>query len=424
MATQIVLDEVATGDVPALKLGNFFFRPVDNKIAKLEKEAQSAAPIPAAPPAPPAKAPPLPDSAGVLTLLQSKTFAGKGFNTIFRPRSNHPSSLDALVPGNDDNVLELNLTGETISFSDSLGRVPNRGFQDQPDIDLSGIPYVQRVSALENPLTGLDDAKPTDIHFEPGMFMAIPACTNSPVQGTTLCRMASIPHGTTINMQGASPDMTKPIPGKSLSFDKIDITPFRIGAPSSKVPFANQKLSNKADRLPTDLDIFNANKTITQDILKDPSTVLRNAVQGQDIESFFVFDLTSLPTPFIGGGTANIAFLGGTGATVTDAGPGGNANAHAAVAKARFWVEKVRGKLQIQPGQANEQKIQMKSSTGVPGPTFVVPATTGLTAGKSLNVSWTQLQYTQTVLLNFNGLSWPHISVATLGETTEIPVTL
>jgi hypothetical protein len=25
-----------------------------------------------------------------------------------------------------------------------------------------------------------------------------------------------------------------------------------------------------------------------------------------------------------------------------------------------------------------------------------------------------QLQYSQTVLLNFNGLSWPHVSVATL----------
>ena len=26
----------------------------------------------------------------------------------------------------------------------------------------------------------------------------------------------------------------------------------------------------------------------------------------------------------------------------------------------------------------------------------------------------TQLQYTQTVLLNFNGISWPHVTVATL----------
>lgn len=29
-----------------------------------------------------------------------------------------------------------------------------------------------------------------------------------------------------------------------------------------------------------------------------------------------------------------------------------------------------------------------------------------------------QLQYTQTVLLNFAGLSWPHVSVATLRKVT------
>ena len=28
-----------------------------------------------------------------------------------------------------------------------------------------------------------------------------------------------------------------------------------------------------------------------------------------------------------------------------------------------------------------------------------------------------QLQYSQKVLLNFNGLSWPHVSVATLTKT-------
>jgi hypothetical protein len=30
------------------------------------------------------------------------------------------------------------------------------------------------------------------------------------------------------------------------------------------------------------------------------------------------------------------------------------------------------------------------------------------------------LQYTQTVLLNFNGLSWPHITVGTLKRTTRV----
>jgi hypothetical protein len=29
-----------------------------------------------------------------------------------------------------------------------------------------------------------------------------------------------------------------------------------------------------------------------------------------------------------------------------------------------------------------------------------------------------QLQYTQTVLLNFNGLSWPHVTVGTLRRTS------
>ena len=29
----------------------------------------------------------------------------------------------------------------------------------------------------------------------------------------------------------------------------------------------------------------------------------------------------------------------------------------------------------------------------------------------------TQLQYTQTVLLNFNGISWPHVTVGTLHKS-------
>src|SRR5271166_1876528 len=44
------------------------------------------------------------------------TFVGNGFNTIFRPKS---TGLD--------NLLELNLTSETLSFMKSLGQVPNRG---------------------------------------------------------------------------------------------------------------------------------------------------------------------------------------------------------------------------------------------------------------------------------------------------------
>jgi len=67
-----------------------------------------------------------------------------------------------------------------------------------------------------------------------------------------------------------------------------------------------------------------------------------------------------------GGGTSNIAFLQGA---------GGGPNANTAEVDATFWIEIVR-----------EANGAIKH----------------------------QLQYSQTVLLNFNGLSWPHVTVATL----------
>ncbi len=40
----------------------------------------------------------------------------------------------------------------------------------------------------------------------------------------------------------------------------------------------------------------------------------------------------------------------------------------------------------------------------------------------TLNVTGTQIQYTQTVNLNFAGLSWPHVSVATLAPADPITI--
>jgi hypothetical protein len=66
----------------------------------------------------------------------------------------------------------------------------------------------------------------------------------------------------------------------------------------------------------------------------------------------------------VGGGTANTAFLQGA---------AGGPNAQAALVSAIFWLETLKGHHEAR-----------------------------------------QLQYTQTVLLNFNGLSWPHVTVGTL----------
>src|SRR6185437_8800096 len=95
-----------------------------------------------------------------------------------------------------DNILELNPTEETLEFSDALGSIPNRGMV-QGDVFLNGIPYVQKINDVSDP------AHPVGIHFEPGVWLSVPP-TTVPAEDATLVRMASIPHGTTIDAQGTS----------------------------------------------------------------------------------------------------------------------------------------------------------------------------------------------------------------------------
>ena len=154
----------------------------------------------------------------------------------------------------------------------------------------------------------------------------------------------------------------------------------------------------------------------------NPNLVLSNALKGQEIESHVKFSLTTLPTKdFGGGGTANISFLGGTGATAA-ATLVGNENAHAVSMTVDYWVETVAKNILIKAGQSQEQTIRVVSDAGIPGPLFVIPPTTSLKKDTNKRVTWTQLQYSQNVLLNFSELSWPHISVATLGDVSRINV--
>jgi hypothetical protein len=107
-------------------------------------------------------------------------------------------------------VLEPNLINETLSFAAPLGVVPNRGSGNQGDIFLNAVPYVQSVTDVTSlPATG--------IHFEPGMWLAVPPTTEPTEAATIYTRMASIPHGVTINAQGTSlgrkagkPDFSNP----------------------------------------------------------------------------------------------------------------------------------------------------------------------------------------------------------------------
>lgn len=161
---------------------------------------------------------------------------------------------------------------------------------------------------------------------------------------------------------------------------------------------------------------------MNKDIFKDPNEVLRRAIKNQTIESFITFTLSTDPSKdVVGGGTANIGFLEGS----PDKRATGQGNAHAVKMTVQYWIETVSTILEILPGRPGLQSFQMgDDATGVLGPLFVAPPTVKLKDKLQKKVTWTQLQYSQNVTLNFNKLSWPHISVATLGETGRKDVDL
>lgn len=337
------------------------------------------------------------------------TFKGAGFNSIFRPQdfAVSPTKLPNPAHGPNDNILELNLTEETLSFSPALGSIPNRGMV-QADVFLNGIPYLQTINDVSDP------AQPVGIHFEPGVWLSVPA-TTAPAGDATLVRMASIPHGTTIEAQGTS-FTVKGGP----HIDPVDITPFQIGDPASPVKFPSQDVNdNGTFRVPQDLKSFIADGTITQDILKDPNLILKNRADAQNITSTTVIVISTNPAdPLFGGGTDNIAFLLGD-KTAT------NPNANAVQMTAIFWIETVSEQITVPACRPGQPVIaQGNAGAGNPVASFAVNPETEITADTQIDVTYTQIQYTQTVFLNFNGLTWPHVSVATLVPNDPIPITL
>jgi hypothetical protein len=344
----------------------------------------------------PAPVPPQAPSLGPLSAFTG-TFHGHGFNTIFRPDLGSPTKLP-VSPGGSDNLLELNLTSQTLSFSRPLGSVPNRG-EVTPDIFLNGVTYLLTVSDITNP------AKPIGIHFEPGLWMNIPA-TKDPAEGSTIVRMASIPHGTTLNAQGTFRTFSGPP-----SIPPVSITP-NIG------PFPSQTASNpRTARIPQDLSRFIKDGSITQDILTDPNTVLRNATAHQTIRSTTALGVATSPTsPLFGGGNDNIAFLLGN-STATQP------NAQTTQTFSFYWIETVEHTLTVPawtPGQP-PLAIPAQANSG-PAPVFLVTPPTAVTQPRQLKATSTQIQFSQKVVLNFNGILWPHISVATLVPNALIPV--
>jgi hypothetical protein len=190
------------------------------------------------------------------------------------------------------------------------------------------------------------------LHVEPGVWLNIPATTN-PAESASVARLASIPHGTTILAQGISSQANG-----APTILPVNINPFPIGNPGAAISFPEQNLQ-------TNTAFRTANLTgIDKAMVDNPNSVLESRLNPPNVVSTTTLHVSTEDLPVVGGGTVGTAFLVG--------GPAGP-NAGVAQVTATFWIEQLAGD----------------------PPKF-------------------QLQYSQVVILNFNNLSWPHVTVATL----------
>lgn len=385
-------------------------------------------------------------------------YAGNGFNLIWRPRMGPDIPPLPMTPPGDhakENMLQLNLTTEQLTFGPTIGNIPNRGSgaNGQNDIILGGFPYLQTVQDVTNKMSGkADNPAATGIHFEPGMWLNVPRSDFHPAKGDSVVRMASIPHGTTINAQGFVPAGTqsdKSIGGTPDKPDfgkfQADATPFLLGKPSSKIPFpAMDAGNNNTFRIPQDLKSFVDKGTITTEIIKNPNKVLENAIAGQTITETITFEVsTGAPTAKLNaGGTANISFLAGKQEPVNDlqinTAPGEKdfPNAHAASMTARYWIESVVYDVKVPELPPDSPPVLLRpemANTLAPTPIFAItPPKKGVPPSKDgikIKVPGIQIQSSQTVDMNFRDkdkpmLTWPHISVATLVPVDPQPFTM
>jgi hypothetical protein len=247
---------------------------------------------------------------------------------------------------------------------------------------------------------------------EPGLWVIIQP-TQHPAQSQwTVARMASIPHGTTVNAPGTF--VINKTDGPEIK--PINITPFVQGDPSNRVPrFDSQTVANiGTPRIPQDLSIA---PEITQEVLDNPNLLLEQHIARQTILSTDVIQISTTSPAAAGGGIANIGFLVGDAA-----GP----NAAAAEMSATFWIETIATQIEVGPLQmgAPPQRVSPVVPKGAPAPVFEVTATSEIPNRQSVPVQYTQIQYTQNVSLNFKKLTWPHVSVATLVPADPIPKSL
>jgi hypothetical protein len=190
------------------------------------------------------------------------------------------------------------------------------------------------------------------LHIEPGLFLRIPR-TSAPEAEETIARLGTVPHGNSYSAIGRAEEI---VPDASFKIPPLNTVPFEIGTaappPETKHPFSAYDLSTA-----TKFRTHPLPPEITQAMVNNPAVFNQDLLDGHTITH-----MTVLPTSTAaGGGVDNIPFI--------------TKNADAVNVESVFAIQRILG---------------------------------------PLGVDFLQLQYTQTVLLNFRGMSFPHVTAATL----------
>jgi hypothetical protein len=91
---------------------------------------------------------------------------------------------------------------------------------------------------------------------------------------------------------------------------------------------------------------------------------------------------------------------------------------------ATFWIETVQFEIEVPviPYGTPRAILAPTGEAGQPIPRFLLDPPHAIDRPRRITVSTTQIQYSQLVLLVFNGLIWPHVSVATLVPNYAVPI--
>lgn len=188
------------------------------------------------------------------------------------------------------------------------------------------------------------------LHFESGQWLLIPE-TIVPQKNETIARQATILHGVTFTATGDAPPLAPVKDGPKIIEADTAPNPPVTDPPGYLDQYHNAPLL----------------AGLPAGSIRDPSLILRRRIEAQKIIDTVTFEVSAqlevTESPEVSCGISNIPFL--------------DKNSQVTKFRSAFYVEHVED-------------------------------------GQGGSGSFMQLQYIQILLLNFDNISWPHVSVATL----------